>query len=137
MVREGRAVNIHMFCARKPGIFLSTMRALDSLGLDVQQAVISCFNGFALDVFRAEVCTSFPVSSLTSKYPYWFSLPFTLFAINFYLANSTFYSQLFFQYWFMKHVLVHMTKCNKECCIFMVYKIILIIFQFKIVVIAN
>ncbi|KAG0489891.1 hypothetical protein HPP92_006757 [Vanilla planifolia] len=30
------------------------MRALDGLGLDIQQAVISCFNGFALDVFRAE-----------------------------------------------------------------------------------
>nr|ACJ39215.1 inducer of CBF expression 5 [Glycine max] len=54
-VREGRAVNIHMFCTRRPGLLLSTMRALDNLGLDVQQAVISCFNGFALDVFKAEV----------------------------------------------------------------------------------
>ncbi|OVA09662.1 Myc-type [Macleaya cordata] len=55
-VREGRAVNIHMFCARRPGLLLSTMRALDGLGIDIQQAVISCFNGFALDVFRAEQC---------------------------------------------------------------------------------
>ncbi|KAK9113349.1 hypothetical protein Syun_020146 [Stephania yunnanensis] len=55
-VREGRAVNIHMFCARRPGLLLSTMKALDDLGLDVQQAVISCFDGFALDVFRAEQC---------------------------------------------------------------------------------
>ncbi|CAN6709124.1 unnamed protein product [Malus baccata var. baccata] len=55
-VREGRTVNIHMFCARRPGLFLSTMRALDNLDLDIQQAVISCFNGFALDVFRAEQC---------------------------------------------------------------------------------
>ncbi|KAL3631754.1 hypothetical protein CASFOL_024738 [Castilleja foliolosa] len=53
-LREGRAVNIHMFCGRKPGLLLSTLRAMDNLGLDVQQAVISCFNGFALDVFRAE-----------------------------------------------------------------------------------
>ncbi|KAL2334259.1 hypothetical protein Fmac_015472 [Flemingia macrophylla] len=53
---EGRAINIHMFCARRPGLLLSTMRALDDLGLDVQQAVISCFNGFALDVFKAEQC---------------------------------------------------------------------------------
>ncbi|TYI95271.1 hypothetical protein E1A91_D02G267700v1 [Gossypium mustelinum] len=53
-LREGRAVNIHMFCARRAGLLLSTMRALDNLGLDIQQAVISCFNGFALDVFRAE-----------------------------------------------------------------------------------
>ncbi|KAL5791582.1 hypothetical protein ACOSP7_000176 [Xanthoceras sorbifolium] len=55
-VREGRAVNIHMFCGRRPGLLLSTMRALDNLGLDIQQAVISCFNGFALDIFRAEQC---------------------------------------------------------------------------------
>ena len=54
-LREGRAVNIHMFCGRRPGLLLDTMKALDNLGLDVQQAVISCFNGFALDVFRAEV----------------------------------------------------------------------------------
>ncbi|XP_040945039.1 transcription factor SCREAM2 isoform X2 [Gossypium hirsutum] len=57
-LREGRAVNIHMFCARRAGLLLSTMRALDNLGLDIQQAVISCFNGFALDVFRAEVFTA-------------------------------------------------------------------------------
>ncbi|XP_013583788.1 PREDICTED: transcription factor SCREAM2 [Brassica oleracea var. oleracea] len=55
-LREGKAVNIHMFSGRRPGLLLSTMRALDDLGLDVQQAVISCFNGFALDVFRAEQC---------------------------------------------------------------------------------
>ena len=54
-IREGRTINIHMLCAGMPGLLLSTMRALDGLGLDVQQAVISCFNGFALDVFRAEV----------------------------------------------------------------------------------
>ncbi|KAJ6849189.1 transcription factor SCREAM2 [Iris pallida] len=59
-VREGQAVNIHMFCARRPGLLLSTMRALDGLGLDIQQAVISCFNGFALDVFRAEQCKDGP-----------------------------------------------------------------------------
>ncbi|KAK7291521.1 hypothetical protein RIF29_06733 [Crotalaria pallida] len=53
-VREGRAVNIHMFCGRKPGLLLSTMRALDNLGLDIQQGVISYFNGFAMDIFRAE-----------------------------------------------------------------------------------
>ncbi|XP_008239552.1 PREDICTED: transcription factor ICE1-like [Prunus mume] len=55
-LREGRAVNIHMFCGRRPGLLLSTMRTLDSLGLDIQQAVISCFNGFAMDIFRAEQC---------------------------------------------------------------------------------
>jgi hypothetical protein len=52
--QRDQALNVHMFCARRPGILLSTVRALDALGLDVQQAVISCFNGFALDLFRAE-----------------------------------------------------------------------------------
>ncbi|XWS47753.1 hypothetical protein CRYUN_Cryun13aG0011700 [Craigia yunnanensis] len=55
-VREGKAVNIHMFCGRRQGLLLSAMRALDNLGLDIQQAVISCFNGFAMDIFRAEQC---------------------------------------------------------------------------------
>ncbi|KAL7615889.1 hypothetical protein Lser_V15G01177 [Lactuca serriola] len=54
--REGRAMNIHMFCSRRPGLLLSVTRTLDNLGLDIQQAVISCFNGFALDVFKAEQC---------------------------------------------------------------------------------
>ncbi|KAL4371862.1 hypothetical protein AHAS_Ahas06G0208200 [Arachis hypogaea] len=55
-VRDGKAVNIHMFCSRRPGLLVSTMQALDNFGLDVQQAVISCFNGFALDIFKAEQC---------------------------------------------------------------------------------
>lgn len=60
-MREGQAFNIHMFCARRPGILLSTLRALNSLGLDIEQAVISCFNGFAMDVFRAEQWKDGPV----------------------------------------------------------------------------
>ncbi|KAI3862589.1 hypothetical protein MKX03_037693 [Papaver bracteatum] len=51
---EGKGVNIHMFCARRPGLLFSTIRALDDLGLDIEQAVISCLEGFSLDVFRAE-----------------------------------------------------------------------------------
>ncbi|EPS62935.1 hypothetical protein M569_11853 [Genlisea aurea] len=53
---EGRGVNIQMFCGRRPGLLLSTLRAMDGMGLEVQQAVISCFNSFVLDVFRAELC---------------------------------------------------------------------------------
>ncbi|XP_015869842.3 transcription factor ICE1 [Ziziphus jujuba] len=55
-VREERTINIHMFCGRRPGLLLSSMMALDNLGLDIQQAVISCFNGFAMDIFHAEQC---------------------------------------------------------------------------------
>ncbi|KAG8078964.1 hypothetical protein GUJ93_ZPchr0007g4283 [Zizania palustris] len=59
-MREGHAVNIHMFCARRPGILMSTLKALDKLGLEIEQAVISCFNGFAMDIFRAEQCSDGP-----------------------------------------------------------------------------
>ncbi|KAM0931484.1 hypothetical protein ACQ4PT_000476 [Festuca glaucescens] len=48
---EGQAPNIHMFCARRPGILLSTIRVLESLGFDIEQAVISFFSGFAMDIF--------------------------------------------------------------------------------------
>ena len=44
-----------MFCSKKVGMLLSTISALDGVGLDVKQAVISCFNGFALEVLQAEV----------------------------------------------------------------------------------
>jgi hypothetical protein len=54
-VREGRAVQIHVCCEHKPGILVSTMRAMDNLGLDIQQGVISCSNGFVMDIYRAEV----------------------------------------------------------------------------------
>ena len=54
-IRDGRSLNIHMVCSDQPGLLLATVQKLDELGLDIQQAVVSCFNGFNLDVFRAEV----------------------------------------------------------------------------------
>ncbi|KAJ7523961.1 hypothetical protein O6H91_18G070400 [Diphasiastrum complanatum] len=51
---EGNEVNIHMSCTKTPEIFLSILGALDDLGLDVQQAVINCYQEFSLDIFRAE-----------------------------------------------------------------------------------
>ncbi|KQJ88406.1 transcription factor SCREAM2 isoform X2 [Brachypodium distachyon] len=60
-LREGEAYNIHMLCARRPGLLHSTLTAIDSLNLDVQQAVISCFNGFVMDVFKAEVVKDAPL----------------------------------------------------------------------------
>ncbi|KAK2445769.1 basic helix-loop-helix (bHLH) DNA-binding superfamily protein [Trifolium repens] len=52
--REGGYVDIHVSCTHKSDILFSTMKALDSLGLDVHQAVINCFNGFSIDVFKAK-----------------------------------------------------------------------------------
>lgn len=53
--QDGRSLNIHMACSEQPGLLLATVQKLDELGLDIQQAVVSCCNGFNLDVFRAEV----------------------------------------------------------------------------------
>ncbi|KAH7387453.1 hypothetical protein KP509_16G023800 [Ceratopteris richardii] len=52
--KDGKAFDIHMACATQPGLLLATVKKLDELGLDIQQAVVSCFNGFSLDIFRAE-----------------------------------------------------------------------------------
>lgn len=54
-VGKGDAVNIHMHSVQKPGLLAATMQTIDNMGLDVQQAAISCLNGFTLDIFRAEV----------------------------------------------------------------------------------
>ncbi|XP_048573187.1 transcription factor ICE1-like isoform X1 [Triticum urartu] len=59
-LREGRIVNIRMMCSRRPGVVHSSLKALEGLGLDVQQAVISYFNDFTLDVFKAEQCKDGP-----------------------------------------------------------------------------
>ncbi|XP_058781132.1 transcription factor ICE1-like [Vicia villosa] len=53
---EDGTVNIHMFCAYKPGVLVSIMKAFDILGLDIHQANISCFNGFTIDVYKVEQC---------------------------------------------------------------------------------
>lgn len=54
-VGEGGALNIHMYCGRRPGLMLSVLNTFDDLGIDIQQAVVSNFNGFVMDVYRAEV----------------------------------------------------------------------------------
>ncbi|PHT66431.1 hypothetical protein T459_30856, partial [Capsicum annuum] len=53
MLDEDYEMGSHM-TNRRPGLLLSTVRALDNVGLDIQQVVISYFNGFAFEIFRAE-----------------------------------------------------------------------------------
>ncbi|KAL0676781.1 hypothetical protein Bca4012_004762 [Brassica carinata] len=38
---------------KQPGLLLATRKALDKLGFGCHKAVISCFDGFAVHVFRA------------------------------------------------------------------------------------
>ncbi|KAH7424814.1 hypothetical protein KP509_11G026200 [Ceratopteris richardii] len=52
--QEDGSLNIHMVCSKQPGLLLAAVRKLDELGVDVQQAVFSCFNGFSFDVLQAE-----------------------------------------------------------------------------------
>lgn len=52
---EDGTINIHIFCAYKSGALISIMKAFDILGLDIHQAIISSFNGFTIDVYKAEV----------------------------------------------------------------------------------
>jgi hypothetical protein len=61
---EGGTIDIHVSCTHKSDILFSTMKALDSLGLDVHQAVINCFNGFSIDVFKAKVYIYFSLTLL-------------------------------------------------------------------------
>ncbi|KAI5404099.1 transcription factor ICE1 [Lathyrus oleraceus] len=53
---EDGTVNIRISCIYKPAILVSIMKAFDILGLDIHQATISCFNGFAIDVYKVEQC---------------------------------------------------------------------------------
>ncbi|KAG6397740.1 hypothetical protein SASPL_143918 [Salvia splendens] len=46
--RRSEDTRIEVCCAAKPGLLLSTLATLDTIGLDLQQCVISCFSDFSL-----------------------------------------------------------------------------------------
>ncbi|KAI4969249.1 hypothetical protein ZWY2020_000163 [Hordeum vulgare] len=46
---------VEIYCAAKPGLLLSTVSTLDTLGLDIQQCVVSCFNDFAMHASCSEM----------------------------------------------------------------------------------
>nr|KYP41267.1 Transcription factor bHLH93 [Cajanus cajan] len=53
---ERRNVNtrVEICCAGKPGLLLSTVNTLETLGLEIQQCVISCFNDFTVQASCSE-----------------------------------------------------------------------------------
>ncbi|MFS7910081.1 putative transcription factor bHLH family [Helianthus anomalus] len=51
---EGGVVVIHMSSGWRPGLLHSITKTLNDLGLELQQAVVSSFDGFILDVYRAQ-----------------------------------------------------------------------------------
>lgn len=54
--RGNTDTQVQICCSTKPGLLLSTVSALEALGLDIQQCVISCFNDFAFQASCSEVC---------------------------------------------------------------------------------
>ena len=60
--KEGGDTRVEIYCAAKPGLLLSTVSTLDTLGLDIQQCVISCFNDFGMHASCSEVVTTAPPS---------------------------------------------------------------------------
>ncbi|KAM0034755.1 putative transcription factor bHLH family [Helianthus debilis subsp. tardiflorus] len=51
---EGGVFVIHMSSGWRPGLLHSITKTLNDLGLELQQAVVSSFDGFILDVYRAQ-----------------------------------------------------------------------------------
>ncbi|XP_019097657.1 PREDICTED: transcription factor bHLH61-like isoform X2 [Camelina sativa] len=47
--------HINICCSTKPGLLLSTVSTLETLGLEIQQCVISCFSDFSLQASCSEV----------------------------------------------------------------------------------
>uniref|UniRef100_M8B155 Plant bHLH transcription factor ACT-like domain-containing protein n=1 Tax=Aegilops tauschii TaxID=37682 RepID=M8B155_AEGTA len=53
--RKEEDTRVEIYCAAKPGLLLSTVSTLDTLGLDIQQCVVSCFNDFAMHASCSEM----------------------------------------------------------------------------------
>ncbi|KAG0452769.1 hypothetical protein HPP92_025433 [Vanilla planifolia] len=52
--RRETDTRISICCSAKPGLLLSTVNTLESLGLDIQHCVISCFNDFGMQASCSE-----------------------------------------------------------------------------------
>ncbi|KAL6603328.1 hypothetical protein ACP70R_043689 [Stipagrostis hirtigluma subsp. patula] len=53
--KEGGETRVEIYCAAKPGLLLSTVSTLETLGLDIQQCVVSCFNDFGMHASCSEM----------------------------------------------------------------------------------
>ncbi|KAL5225343.1 hypothetical protein ABZP36_011982 [Zizania latifolia] len=56
--KDGGDTRVEIYCAAKPGLLLSTVSTLETLGLDIQQCVVSCFNDFGMHASCSEVVQS-------------------------------------------------------------------------------
>ncbi|KAF0902154.1 hypothetical protein E2562_014406 [Oryza meyeriana var. granulata] len=53
--KESGDTRVEIYCTAKPGLLLSTVSTLETLGLDIQQCVVSCFNDFGMHASCSEM----------------------------------------------------------------------------------
>jgi len=53
--RRDEDTRVDICCSPKPGLLLSTVNTLETLGLEIEQCVISCFSDFSLQASCSEV----------------------------------------------------------------------------------
>ncbi|ESQ31290.1 hypothetical protein EUTSA_v10004732mg [Eutrema salsugineum] len=53
--RRDEDTRVDISCSPKPGLLLSTVNTLETLGLEIEQCVISCFSDFSLQASCSEV----------------------------------------------------------------------------------
>jgi hypothetical protein len=53
--RPGGGMRIEICCAANPGVLLSTVSALEVLGLEIEQCVVSCFSDFGMHASCSQV----------------------------------------------------------------------------------
>lgn len=65
---DQREVNTHIdiCCPTKPGLVVSTVSTLETLGLEIEQCVISCFSDFSLQAscFEVQILLHFDLALL-------------------------------------------------------------------------
>ncbi|KAI3971697.1 hypothetical protein MKW92_022038 [Papaver armeniacum] len=61
--RRRNDTRVEICCAGKPGLLLSTVTAIETLGLEIQQCVISSFNDFSMQASCSEVPEHRPIIS--------------------------------------------------------------------------
>ncbi|KAM3316280.1 hypothetical protein ACQJBY_034419 [Aegilops geniculata] len=59
---------IDICCATSPGVLISTVSALEVLGLEIEQCVVSCFGDFAMQASCSQVLPPFRFIGLISKF---------------------------------------------------------------------
>ncbi|KAI3978629.1 hypothetical protein MKX01_015804 [Papaver californicum] len=61
--RRRNDTRVEVYCAGKPGLLLSTVTAIETLGLEIQQCVISSFSDFSMQASCSEVLEHIPMIS--------------------------------------------------------------------------